>query len=121
MLTTSITAVKQWVREILDKTDLTEADVKEYTGEIKEIGPVTVDWPKSIGYFRGVALAVATGVIEPPLGLFIAAIPFLKFLKRPNASWPERAISSVIEGAAKPVGGDADATIRPISPAGASR
>jgi DNA excision repair protein ERCC-3 len=42
ILTTSITAVKQWKREILDKTTLTEADVKEYTGEIKDIGPVTV-------------------------------------------------------------------------------
>ena len=42
ILTTSITAVKQWSREIIDKTTLTEADVKEYTGEIKEIGPVTV-------------------------------------------------------------------------------
>jgi DNA excision repair protein ERCC-3 len=42
VLTTSITAVKQWKREILDKTTLTDTDVKEYTGEIKEIGPVTV-------------------------------------------------------------------------------
>jgi DNA excision repair protein ERCC-3 len=42
VLTTSITAVKQWVREIIDKTTLTDADVKEYTGEVKEIGPVTV-------------------------------------------------------------------------------
>jgi DNA excision repair protein ERCC-3 len=42
ILTTSITAVKQWKREILDKTTLPDADVKEYTGEIKEIGPVTV-------------------------------------------------------------------------------
>jgi DNA excision repair protein ERCC-3 len=42
ILTTSITAVKQWKREILDKTTLTEDEVKEYTGEIKEIGPVTV-------------------------------------------------------------------------------
>jgi len=42
VLTTSITAVKQWVREIIDKSDLTEADVKEYTGECKQIGPVTV-------------------------------------------------------------------------------
>jgi len=42
ILTTSITAVKQWKREILDKTTLTEADVKEYTGETKDIGPVTV-------------------------------------------------------------------------------
>jgi DNA excision repair protein ERCC-3 len=42
ILTTSITAVKQWRREILDKTTLSEADVKEYTGETKDIGPVTI-------------------------------------------------------------------------------
>src|SRR5437868_5703112 len=42
VLTTSITAVKQWRREILDKTDLTEDQVAEYTGEIKEIAPVTL-------------------------------------------------------------------------------
>jgi DNA excision repair protein ERCC-3 len=42
ILTTSITAVKQWRREILDKTTLTEDEVKEYTGESKEIGAVTV-------------------------------------------------------------------------------
>ncbi|MCZ2340729.1 MAG: helicase-associated domain-containing protein [Bacteroidales bacterium] len=42
VLTTSITAVKQWRREILDKTTLTEDQVKEYTGETKEIGVVTV-------------------------------------------------------------------------------
>src|SRR5438309_3696295 len=42
VLTTSITAVKQWRREILDKTDLQEKDVSEYTGETKDIAPVTV-------------------------------------------------------------------------------
>jgi DNA excision repair protein ERCC-3 len=42
ILTTSITAVKQWIREILDKTDLKDSDVTEYSGEVKEIGPVTV-------------------------------------------------------------------------------
>jgi len=42
ILTTSITAVKQWKREILDKTDLTEDQIAEYTGECKDIGPVTV-------------------------------------------------------------------------------
>jgi DNA excision repair protein ERCC-3 len=42
VLTTSITAVKQWKREILDKTDLTDDQVAEYTGESKEIGPVTL-------------------------------------------------------------------------------
>ncbi len=42
VLTTSITAVKQWIREIIDKTDLAESDVVEYSGECKNIGPVTV-------------------------------------------------------------------------------
>jgi DNA excision repair protein ERCC-3 len=42
VLTTGITSVKQWKREILDKTDLTEEQVAEYTGESKEIGPVTL-------------------------------------------------------------------------------
>ena len=42
ILTTSSTAVKQWIREIIDKTDLGDQDVKEYSGEVKEIGPVTV-------------------------------------------------------------------------------
>src|SRR5262249_55816448 len=41
ILTTSITAVKQWRREILDKTDVTEDQVAEYTGESKEIAPIT--------------------------------------------------------------------------------
>lgn len=42
ILTTSITAVKQWIREIIDRTDLDEKDVLEYSGEVKQIGPVTV-------------------------------------------------------------------------------
>jgi DNA excision repair protein ERCC-3 len=42
VLTTSITAVKQWHREILDKTDLADDEIAEYTGESKDIGPVTL-------------------------------------------------------------------------------
>lgn len=42
VLTTSITAVKQWHREILDKTDLGDDLIAEYTGESKAIGPVTL-------------------------------------------------------------------------------
>ncbi len=50
VLTTSITAVKQWRREIIDKSTLTEDDVKEYTGDTKEIGPVTVATYQIITY-----------------------------------------------------------------------
>jgi DNA excision repair protein ERCC-3 len=42
VLTTSITAVKQWHREILDKTDLPDDQIAEYTGESKDIAPVTL-------------------------------------------------------------------------------
>lgn len=42
ILTTSITSVKQWHREILDKTDLDESMIAEYTGETKDLAPVTI-------------------------------------------------------------------------------
>ena len=42
VLTTNTVAVRQWCREILDKTDLRPDQVGEYTGEQKEIRPVTV-------------------------------------------------------------------------------
>jgi len=42
ILTTSITAVKQWKRELLDKTDIREDLIGEYTGETKEIAPITI-------------------------------------------------------------------------------
>ena len=42
ILTPSVTAARQWIREILQKTNLTEEQVKEYSGDIKEIGPITV-------------------------------------------------------------------------------
>jgi len=42
VLTTSTTAVEQWRREILDKTDIDPAKVTTYTGDSKAIGPVTL-------------------------------------------------------------------------------
>ena len=42
VLTTSLTSVKQWRREILDKTTLLPDDIAEYTGEQKNTGPVTL-------------------------------------------------------------------------------
>jgi DNA excision repair protein ERCC-3 len=42
VLTTSITAVRQWIAELLDKTGLAEDQVGEYTGEAKDVRPVTV-------------------------------------------------------------------------------
>jgi len=42
ILTTNVVAVRQWIREILDKTTLTADQVGEYTGETKDIKPVTL-------------------------------------------------------------------------------
>jgi DNA excision repair protein ERCC-3 len=42
VLTTSLTAVQQWRRELLDKTTLQPGDIAEYTGERKNTGPVTL-------------------------------------------------------------------------------
>ncbi len=42
ILVTNIVALRQWKREILDKTNLQEDHVCEYSGERKEIGPVTI-------------------------------------------------------------------------------
>ena len=39
---TSHVSVRQWRRELLDKTDLAQESVAEYTGQTKEIGPVTL-------------------------------------------------------------------------------
>ena len=50
VLTTSVTAVKQWRREILDKSDLKDDQVTEYTGDKKEIGSVTVATYQIITY-----------------------------------------------------------------------
>ena len=42
VLTTSLTAVKQWRRELCDKTTLRPDEIAEYTGEQKNTGPVTL-------------------------------------------------------------------------------
>lgn len=42
IIATSVDSVQQWKREIMDKTTLTEDDIGEYTGEKKELRPVTI-------------------------------------------------------------------------------
>ncbi|MCR5437051.1 MAG: DEAD/DEAH box helicase [Treponema sp.] len=42
IITTNISAVHQWIDELLDKTNLTKEQIAEYSGENKEIKPVTV-------------------------------------------------------------------------------
>jgi DNA excision repair protein ERCC-3 len=42
VLSTNITALRQWRDELLDKTSLTADDIAEYSGEAKAIAPVTL-------------------------------------------------------------------------------
>lgn len=82
-------------------------------GLVSRIGPVEVDWPRSIGYFGGVTLATALGIIEPPIAIFIAAVPFFRAFIRPSAPRPVRFTGQVLAGAAIPVGGGGRAAIEP--------
>jgi len=42
ILTTSITAIRQWIDELVQKTDIDPELIGEYSGEKKEVKPVTV-------------------------------------------------------------------------------
>lgn len=42
ILVTNTLSIRQWKNEILDKTDIPEEDIGEYSGEKKEIRPITI-------------------------------------------------------------------------------
>ncbi|MBD3242996.1 MAG: helicase [Chitinivibrionales bacterium] len=42
ILATNVTAARQWRQELLDKTDIPPEDIGEYSGESKEIRPITI-------------------------------------------------------------------------------
>jgi hypothetical protein len=65
-----------------------------------------------LGFFGGIAAGVALGLLEPPLALFIAAVPFVKMLSDQRAPTPMRFIGLLGEGAAKPVGSSGEGTVR---------
>ncbi|MBF6590971.1 MAG: DEAD/DEAH box helicase, partial [Ktedonobacterales bacterium] len=50
ILTPNTVAVRQWIAELLDKTTLTADQVGEYTGERKDIRPVTVTTYQMLTY-----------------------------------------------------------------------
>jgi DNA excision repair protein ERCC-3 len=52
ILSTNITALRQWKREILSKTTLSPEDIGEYSGELKEIRPVTLSTYQILTYRR---------------------------------------------------------------------
>jgi DNA excision repair protein ERCC-3 len=73
ILTPSTTAVRQWISEIVDKTSLTPEEVGEYTGDKKEVKPVTVTTYQMLTYRPSVsAVSEETGEIGefPHFGIF---------------------------------------------------
>jgi DNA excision repair protein ERCC-3 len=52
ILVTNITAAHQWKREILGKTTLTDDEIGEYSGEEKEIKPITIATYQILTYRR---------------------------------------------------------------------
>jgi hypothetical protein len=95
-------------------------DEKNEQGVVVRLGWLEVDIPRSLGYFGGIGLAVCAGLIEPPLGVAIAAIPLVKMLNLSRAPRPSRFVGQFFEGMALPVGGDSEGTIRLVTPFGPS-
>ena len=50
IITTGTVAVRQWISELIDKTSLTPGMIGEYTGDNKEILPVTVTTYQTLTY-----------------------------------------------------------------------
>jgi len=52
ILTTSVTAIRQWKAELIDKTDLSDDDIGEYSGAVKEIRQITITTYQIMTYRR---------------------------------------------------------------------
>jgi len=50
ILCTNVVAVRQWIDEIIDKTDTSPSDIGEYTGEKKEVKPITISTYQILTY-----------------------------------------------------------------------
>ncbi|MGB8698143.1 MAG: DNA repair helicase XPB, partial [Thermosynechococcaceae cyanobacterium] len=52
ILTSNLTSVRQWQREILDKTSLPDEAIAEYSGEVKQTAPITLATYQILSYRR---------------------------------------------------------------------
>jgi hypothetical protein len=90
---------------------------EERGGLTSSIGDqLEIDWPRSLGFFGGLGAAAALELIPLPIALFVAGVPFLKLLNRPNAPKAQRFVSQLVDGASKPVGGDSEGTVHWADP-----
>ncbi len=55
ILSTTTIAVRQWIDELLDKTNLIPSDIGEYTGDKKEIQPITITTYQIMTYRKSTA------------------------------------------------------------------
>ena len=65
ILTTCVTAVRQWIAELADKTDIDPSLVGEYTGLKKEVRPITIATYQMLTH-RGRRGAASSGAGSPP-------------------------------------------------------
>ena len=52
IISTNITAIRQWKDEILDKTNISSDDIGEYSGSVKQIRPITIASYQIVTYRR---------------------------------------------------------------------
>lgn len=92
------------------RANATPADENGITGRVSN--HVEVDWPRSLGFFGALGAAAALDLVPIPIAVFVASVPFLKLLNRPHARKAQRFVGHLVDGAAKPVGGDSEGTVR---------
>ena len=68
ILVTNTVAGRQWKRELIARTSLTEEEIGEYSGERKEIRPVTIATYQVLTTRRGGAFTAPRPVRRPRLG-----------------------------------------------------
>ena len=67
ILSPNTIAVRQWIQEIIDKTDVPPEMIGEYTGDRKEICPITVSTYQILTYRRPNTKEQATKAIDEPV------------------------------------------------------
>ena len=67
ILSPNTIAVRQWIQEIIDKTDVPPEMIGEYTGDRKEICPITVSTYQILTYRRPNTKEQATKAIDGPV------------------------------------------------------
>lgn len=71
VLTPNVLAARQWMRELLDKTDIDPSLVGEYTSEQKDVKPITVTTYQMLTYRKGEHYPHFERLNREPWGLIV--------------------------------------------------